>query len=78
MSFTNAGVPLYTIWIMRNKTKLAGCHAPRLYWVPKEDAGDGLTLEEELDAASVFNPLKPDSQLSQPDTQGWMRRKEYG
>ena len=38
--------------------------------MPKEDAGDGLTLEEELDAASVFNPLKPDSQLSQPDTQG--------
>ena len=27
-------------------------------------------LEEELDAASVFNPLKPDSQSSQPDTQG--------
>ena len=27
-------------------------------------------LEEELDAASVFDPLKPDSQSSQPDTQG--------
>ena len=27
-------------------------------------------LEEELDAASVFDPLKPDSQSSQLDTQG--------
>ena len=38
--------------------------------MPKQDTSDGLTLEEELDAASVFNPLKPDSQSSQPDTQG--------
>ena len=38
--------------------------------MPKEDAGDGLMLEEELDAASIFNPLKPDSQSSQLDTQG--------
>ena len=41
-----------------------------LYWAPKEDASDGLMLKEELDAASVFDPLKPDSQSSQPDTQG--------
>ena len=61
VSSTNAGVPLYPNWIMRNKTKPAGCDAPRPYRVPKEDASDGLTLEEELDAASVFNPLKPDS-----------------
>ena len=55
---------------MRNKTKPAGCDAPRPYRVPKEDAGDGLMLEEELDAASVFDPLKPDFQSSQLDTQG--------
>ena len=66
---TNAGVPLYPNWILRNKTKPAGHNAPRLYQAPKEDAGNGLTLEEELDAASVFDPLKPDSQSSQPDTQ---------
>ena len=69
-SSTNAGVPLYPNWIVRNKTKPAGHDAPGPYQVPKEDAGNGLTLEEELDAASVFDPLKPDSQLSQPDTQG--------
>ena len=38
--------------------------------MPKEDAGDGLTLEEELDVASLFDSLKPDSQSSQLDTQG--------
>ena len=70
MSSTNAGVPLYPNWIARDKTKPAGCDAPRPYQTPKENAGSGLTLEEELDAASVFKPLKPDSQSSQPDTQG--------
>ena len=70
VSSTNAGVPLYPNWIMKNKTKLAGRDAPRPYRAPKEDTGDGLMLEEELDAASIFDPLKPDSQSSQPDTQG--------
>ena len=70
VSSTNAGVPLYPNWIARDKTKPAGRDAPRPYRMPKEDAGDGLRLEEELDAASVFDPLKPDSQSSQLDTQG--------
>ena len=70
MSFTNAGVPIYPNWIMMNKPKPAGCDTSRPYRAPKEDAGNGLTLEEELDVASVFDPLKPDSQSSQLDTQG--------
>ena len=70
VSSTNAGVPLYPNWILRDKTKPAGRDAPRPYRAPKEDTGDRLTLEEELDAASIFDPLKPDSQSSQPDTQG--------
>ena len=61
VSSTNAGVPLYPNWIVRNKTKPTGRDVPRPYRAPKE---------EELDAASVFDPLKPDSQSSQPDTQG--------
>ena len=69
VSSTNAGVPLYPNWVVRNKTKPAGRDAPRPYRAPKEDTGDGLTLEEELDAASIFDPLKPDSQSSQLDTQ---------
>ena len=67
VSSTNAGVPLYPNWIERNKTKPAGCDTPRLYQAPKEDTSNGLTLEEELDVASVFDPVKPDSQSSQPD-----------
>ena len=70
MSSTNAGVPLYLNWIVRDKTEPAGHNAPRPYRAPKENAGNGLMLEEELDAASIFDPLKPDSQSSQPDTQG--------
>ena len=70
VSSTNAGVPLYPNWIARDKTKPAGRDGPRPYQTPKEDTDGGLMLEEELDAASVFNPLKPDSQLSQLDTQG--------
>ena len=70
VSSTNAGVPLYPNWIVRNKTKPAGRDASRPYQVPKEDTVYGLTLEEELDVASVFDPLKPDSQSSQLDTQG--------
>ena len=70
MSSTNTGVPLYPNWVLRDKTKPAGRDASRPYRAPKEDAGNCLTLEEELDAASAFDPLKADSQLSQLDTQG--------
>ena len=69
VSSTSTGVPLYPNWVVRSKTKPTGCNAPRLYWAPKEGTGNGLTLEEELDAASVFDPLKPDSQSSQLDAQ---------
>ena len=31
---------------------------PQLYRIPREDAGGCLTLEEELDASSVFDPLQ--------------------
>ena len=70
VSSTNAGVLLYPNWILRDKTKPAGRDARRPYQAPKEDVGNGLMLEEELDAASVFDPLKPDSQLNQLDTKG--------
>ena len=66
---TSMGATLYPDWIMRSKTKPTGRDVPRPYRVPREDAGRDLTLEEELDAASVFNPLQPASQSSQPDPQ---------
>ena len=69
MTSTSAGIPLYPDWVLRSKTKPTGHDAPRSYRVPKEDANRDLTLEEELDAASVFNPLQLASQSSQLDTQ---------
>ena len=65
VSSTNAGVTLYPNWIVRNKTKPTGRDAPRCYWAPKEDASEDLTLEEELDTASMVSPLR----LHQPDSQ---------
>ena len=67
VSSTNAGVSLYPNWVVRSKTKPTGHDAPKRYRAPREDAVRNLTLEEELDAASMLNPLKSDSQLSQPD-----------
>ena len=69
VSSTNAEVPLYPNWVMRNKTKPTGRDVPRHYRVPKEDVDRGLTLDEELDAVSMFDPLQLASQSSQPDTQ---------
>ena len=54
---------------MRSKTKPIGRDTPRPYQMPREDAGGGLMLEEELDAASVFDPLQLASQSSQLDPQ---------
>ena len=68
VSSTNAGVPLYPNWVVTSKTKPTGHETPKRYWVPREDTHSSLTLEEELDTASVFDPLKPVSQSSQPDT----------
>ena len=69
VSSTNAGVPLYPNWVVRNKTKPTGRDMPRRYRAPKEDADHGLTLDEELDAVSVFDPLQLASQSSQLDSQ---------
>ena len=67
VSSTNAGVPLCPNWVVRSKTKPTGHDVPKRYRALREDAVRNLTLEEELDAASVLNPLKSDSKSSQPD-----------
>ena len=53
---------------MRSKTKPIDRDMPRPYLMPREDASGGLTLEE-LDAASMFDPLQLASQSSQLDPQ---------
>ena len=69
MTSTSTGATLYPDWIMRSKTKPIGCDMPRQYRMPKEDASGGLSLEEELDVASMFDPLQLASQSIQPDLQ---------
>ena len=61
---TSVGAPLYPDCILRSKTKPTDRDAPRPYWAPGEDTDRDLTLEEELDAASVFDPLQLSSQSS--------------
>ena len=67
VSSTNARVPLYPNWVVRCSTKPPSHDAPMHYRAPKESAASELTLEEELDVASILDPLKPDSQSSHPD-----------
>ena len=59
---TSTGATLYPDWMMRSKTKPIGRDTPRPYRMPREDTSRGLMLEEELDAASMFDPLQLASQ----------------
>ena len=63
---TRLETPLCPNWVQKQETKPRGSDLPRPYKTHKEDANRGLTLEEELDANSVFDPLVSGSQSSQP------------
>ena len=65
-AFTRLGTALYPNWVLKPGTKPKGSDVPRPYWTPQEGVGRGFTIEEELDADSVFDPLQPASQSSQP------------
>ena len=58
---------LYPNWVWAPVTKPRGSDQPRPYRTPRQEADRDCTLEEELDAKSVFNPLFGlGSQSSQP------------
>ena len=57
---------LYTNWAWKQDTRPKGSDLPQPYKTPREDDRKALTLEEELDAKSVFDPLVSGSQSSQP------------
>ena len=48
---------LYPNWVWAPVTKPQGGDQPRLYRKPRQEADQNLTLEEELDVKSVFDPL---------------------
>ena len=57
---------LYPNWVQARVTKPQGSDPPRLYQTPRQDVDQDFTLEEELGANSVFDPLALGSQSSQP------------
>ena len=50
-------VDLYPNWVWAPVTKPRGSDQPRLYRMPRQETDQVCTLEEELDAKSMFNPL---------------------
>ena len=58
VSSTSASATLYPNWILSRAGKCTSPDAPQLYRMPREGADGRLTLEEELDAASIFDPLQ--------------------
>ena len=61
VSSTSMSATLYPNWTMSRAGKRMSPNTPQPYRMPREDTGERLTLEEELDASTMFDPL----QLSQ-------------
>ena len=59
VSSTSMSTTLYPNWVLSRAGKRTSPDTPQPYWMPREGTGRCLTLEEELDASSVFNPLQP-------------------
>ena len=56
ISSTSMSTTLYPNWVLSQAGRRMSPDTPQLYRTPREDAGGCLTLEEELDASSVFDP----------------------
>ena len=61
VSSTSMSATLYPDWVISRAGKRTSPDTPQPYQTPREDTGGRLTLEEELDASLMFDPL----QLSQ-------------
>ena len=68
VSSTSMSATLYPDWILSQAGKRSSPDMPQLYWMPREGAGRRLTLEEELDASSVFDPLQSSQGAEGPRT----------
>ena len=58
VSSTRMSTTLYPDWVLSQAGKRTSPDMPQPYQTPREGAGRCLTLEEELDASSMFNPLQ--------------------
>ena len=58
VSSTSMSATLYPDWVMSQAGKRSSPDTPQPYRIPREGGGRRLTLEEELDASSIFDPLQ--------------------
>ena len=56
MSSTSMSATLYPDWVLSQAGRRTSPDTPQPYQTPREDASRCLTLEEELDASSMFDP----------------------
>ena len=68
VSSTSASTTLYPNWILSRAGKRTSPDAPQPYRTPREGADGCLTLEEELDASSMFDPLQSSQGAEGPRT----------
>ena len=68
VSSTSMSATLYPDWVLSRAGRRTSPDTPQLYWMPREDAGGRLTLEEELDASSMFDPLQLSQGAEGPQT----------
>ena len=58
VSSRSMSATLYPDWVLSRAGRRTSPDMPQPYWMPREDASGCLTLEEELDASSMFDPLQ--------------------
>ena len=68
VSSTCMSTILYPDWVLSQAGKRTSPDTPQLYRTPREDTGGRLTLEEELDASSLFDPLQLSQGAEGPQT----------
>ena len=68
MSSTSMSATLYPDWVLSRAGKHSSPDTPQLYRMPREGPGRCLSLEEELDASSVFDPLQSSQGAEGPRT----------
>ena len=68
VSSTSMSATLYPDWVLSRAGRHTSPDTPQPYRMPREDTGGCLTLEEELDASSVFDPLQSSQGAEGPQT----------
>ena len=68
VSSMSMSTTLYPDWVLSLAGKCSSPDMPQPYWTPREGTGRRLTLEEELDASSIFHPLQSSQGAEGPRT----------